>query len=131
MHHRELVSERDDVQVHRGARPDHESKRVKQRNDEGCHEERLEERPQPQVAQGVLLLSVAIGERRRGPCFRLRNSVVDRLSVADGPSPRGLRLGLALFSNRRPAFFLSRSNRRPTRSGNALALHSPFWLGGL
>jgi hypothetical protein len=57
--------------------------------------------------------------------------LVDRLPVADGAPARGLRLGFALFPNRRPAFFLSRSNRRPTRSGDAFALARIFWLVGL
>ena len=39
----QLVSERDDFQVQRGARADQESKRVEQRNDDGRHDCRLSE----------------------------------------------------------------------------------------
>jgi hypothetical protein len=56
--------------------------------------------------------------------------LVDRSSVADGPSSSGLRLGLALFPNSRPAFLLRSGNCCATGGGDAVALHSPLWLGG-
>jgi len=39
----QLVSERDDFQVQRGARPDEKSERVEQRNEDGRHNCRLSE----------------------------------------------------------------------------------------
>lgn len=61
----QLVSERDDFQVQRGARLDEKSERVEQRHDDGRHDCRLPENASNLNRRNMYEVSVATGALRR------------------------------------------------------------------